>query len=261
MTDSLKLTVYFGESDRVGHRLVSDELLDVFERAGLQAAVLMRAVEGFGIKHKLRTQRFLTLSEDLPLVAVAVDRREAIEGVLAEVKELVGGGLITLERARLSHGESIDAGLTEALHEETKLTLYLGRDERSGNRPAYVEVVEHLRRHGLAGATVLLGVDGLMHGHRQRARFFARNASVPLMVVSVGPAERIAAGVRGPRRAAAGPGAHAGVDSRVQTRRCAPRRATAPPRAGRRRARDLAEADGLRGRAGASRRASRCTSS
>ena len=83
MTDSLKLTVYFGESDRVGHRLVSDELLDVFEHAGLQAAVLMRAVEGFGIKHKLRTQRFLTLSEDLPLVTVAVDRREVIEGVLA----------------------------------------------------------------------------------------------------------------------------------------------------------------------------------
>ena len=196
MTDSLKLTVYFGESDRVGHRLVSDELLDVFERAGLRAAVLMRAVEGFGIKHKLRTQRFLTLSEDLPLVAVAVDRRDAIERVLPDVKHLVaGGGLITLERARLSRGEAIGARLTEALHEEAKLTLYLGRDERIGGRPAYVQIVELLRRHDLAGATVLLGVDGLMHGRRQRARFFRRNASVPLMVISVGPAERIAAAV------------------------------------------------------------------
>ena len=82
--DSLKLTVYFGESDLIGHRLVSDELFDAFERAGLQAAVLMRAVEGFGIKHKLRTQRFLTLSEDLPLVAVAVDERAAIEAVLPD---------------------------------------------------------------------------------------------------------------------------------------------------------------------------------
>ena len=40
-------------------------------------SVLLRAVEGFGIKHTLRTQRFLTLSEDLPLVAVAVDERTA----------------------------------------------------------------------------------------------------------------------------------------------------------------------------------------
>ena len=99
MKDSLKLTVYFGESDRIGHRLVSDELFDAFERAGLQAAVLMRAVEGFGIKHKLRTQRFLTLSEDLPLVAVAVDERAAIEAVLPDVQQLIDGGLITLERA------------------------------------------------------------------------------------------------------------------------------------------------------------------
>jgi PII-like signaling protein len=33
---------------------------------------------------------------------------------------------------------------------------------------------------------VLLGVDGTMHGVRQRGRFFARNARVPLMVLSVG---------------------------------------------------------------------------
>ncbi|HUZ81285.1 MAG TPA: DUF190 domain-containing protein [Gaiellaceae bacterium] len=195
MTDSLKLTVYFGESDRVGSRLVSDELFDVFERAGVEAGILMRAVEGFGMKQKLRTQRFLTLSEDLPLVAVAVDRREAIERVLPEVKRLVDGGLITLERARLSHGELSGVELSEVLHEETKLTFYLGRDERVANRLAYGVVVDHLRRHGLAGATVLLGVDGLSHGHRQRARFFARNASVPLLVTSVGPADRVAAAV------------------------------------------------------------------
>ncbi len=193
MIDGLKLTVYFGESDRVGHQLVSDELLDLFEAAGLQTAILMRAVEGFGIKHKLRTQRFLTLSEDLPLVAVAVDARDAIERVLPDVKELIGGGgLITLERARLSQGELGGTSLADPLHEETKLTLYLGRDERAENGPAYLQVVGHLHRHGLAGATVLLGVDGISHGLRQRARFFARNAAVPLMVVSVGRADRIA---------------------------------------------------------------------
>ena len=80
--DCLKLTVHFGESDRVGDELLSDALMDVFERQQLHAAVLMRAVEGFGIKHQLRTDRLLTLSEDLPLVAVAVDERPMIEAVL-----------------------------------------------------------------------------------------------------------------------------------------------------------------------------------
>ena len=184
--DCLKLTVYFGESDRVGGRLLSDELLDVFERAGLRASVLLRAVEGFGIKHTLRSQRFLSLSEDMPLVAAAVDERKRIERILPVVTELVGGGLVTLERARLVHGAIESVALPEELDEATKLTVYLGRDERIGGLPIHVQVVEHLQRCGLAGATVLLGVDGTMHGVRRRARFFSGNAAVPLMIVSVG---------------------------------------------------------------------------
>ena len=74
----------------------------------------------------------------------------------------------------------------------TKLTLYLGRQERIGGRRAHAHVVDVLRRHGVAGATVLLGVDGLLHHTRKRARFLSRNADVPLMVVSVGANESIA---------------------------------------------------------------------
>lgn len=185
--DCLKLTVYFGEADRVDGHLLSDVLVDRFERHGVHAAVLLRAVEGFGIAHRLRTDRMLTLSEDLPLVAVAVDEPERIEALLPEVSELLPGGLITLERARLLHGELGPVELPEELHEATKLTVYLGRDERVRGRPAHLAVVDELRDAGLAGATVLLGVDGMAHRRRRRARFFSRNAAVPLMVVSVGP--------------------------------------------------------------------------
>jgi PII-like signaling protein len=186
IADCLKLTVYFGETDRVGGRLLSDELLDVFGQQELRAAVLLRGVEGFGLKNALRTDRFLSLSENLPIAAVAVDERTRIEALLPRVAELVSGGLITLERARLVSGRLAPLELPEALHEATKLTLYLGRDERIGGGPAYLAVVDHLHRSGLAGATVLLGVDGTTHGRRQRARFFSRNESVPVMVISVG---------------------------------------------------------------------------
>lgn len=196
-SDCLKLTVYFGESDRVEQRLLSDELMDAFERQGLQAGILMRAVEGFGFKHRLRTDRFLTLSEDLPLVAVAVDERARIEAMLPQVSELVAGGLITLERARLLQGELAPLELPEELHEATTLTVYLGRDERVNGRPAYLEVVDHLHRAGLAGATVMLGVDGMTHRRRQRARFFSRNDAVPLMVTCVGTGDTVNAALDG----------------------------------------------------------------
>lgn len=53
--------------------------------------------------------------------------------------------------------------------------------------------LHHLRRHGVDGATVLLGVDGTAHGVRRRARFFGRNTAVPLMIISVGSGAAIAA--------------------------------------------------------------------
>ena len=99
--DWLKLTTYFGERDRVGRRFLADALLDVYGQHELRVSALFRGTEGFGARHHLHTQRLLTLSEELPIVAVAVDRRERIERVLPEIERLSAGGLVTLERARL----------------------------------------------------------------------------------------------------------------------------------------------------------------
>jgi PII-like signaling protein len=190
--DCLKLTTYFGERDRSGHQFVADALSEIYARHELQTSLVMRGVEGFGLGHHLRTDRLLSLSEDLPLVSVAVDTRARIEGALPDVQELRFGGLITLERARMLTGRVGAVVLPSDLHEAIKLTVYVGRYERADGRPAYRAVVETLRRHGLAGATVLLGVDGTAHGVRQRARFVGRNAQVPLMIIAIGDGRRVA---------------------------------------------------------------------
>lgn len=190
--EGLKLTTYFGERDRTRGGFLADALLDIYERHALQASVLLRGTEGFGAKHRVQTQRLLTLSEDLPLVSVAVDTRARIEATLDEVTAVSGHGLVTLERARLLTGRAGRVSLPGQPGEATKLTVYCGRLERTGGTPSYRAVVELLHRRGLAGATVLLGVDGTARGIRQRARFFAHNAEVPLMVISVGDGQRIA---------------------------------------------------------------------
>jgi PII-like signaling protein len=188
VTDALKLTTYFGERDRVGDRFLADALADLYARHELRTSVVLRGVAGFGVKHHLRTDRLLTLSEDLPIVSVAVDERTRIEALLDDVVAVSGDGLITLERARMA-----DAAVVATAGEQAKLTVHLGRGERAGGRPAHIAVVDVLHRHGVAGATVLLGVDGTTRGERRRARFFAANTHVPLMVIAVGAGERIAA--------------------------------------------------------------------
>jgi len=189
--EALKLTVYFGERDRANGRFLADALTDIYARQELQTSLLMRGVQGFGLKHHLRTDRQLTLSEDLPLVSVAVDARPRIEAALAEVDELRFDGLVTLERARILTG-GLEAVRREDLSEEVKLTVYLGRHDRIDGRVAYEAVIGLLHEHGVAGATALLGVDGTAHGVRRRAGFFSSNAQVPVMVISVGDGERIA---------------------------------------------------------------------
>jgi PII-like signaling protein len=188
--DCLKLTAYYGERHRVDGRFLADALLDVCDRHELHTSVLLRGKEGFGAKHHLRTDRLLTLSEDLPIVTVAVDTRERIERALPDVASLMEHGLLTLERAQLLTAVLDPLDRWEG---DVKLTLYVGRHERVGGRPAHAAIVDALHRGGVAGASVLLGVDGTVHGVRRRARFFAANADVPMMIISVGDARRVAA--------------------------------------------------------------------
>ena len=190
-SDCLKLTTYFGERHRTERQFVADALLDLYGRKQVEVSVMLRGAEGFGLKHRLRTDRILTLSEDLPLVSVAVDTRPRIESLLDEVISIKRHGLITLERARMLTGDVGAVALPEELHEATKLTIYVGRQQQISGTPAFVAVCDLLHRRGIAGATALLGVDGTAHGARERARFFGRNAEVPMMIIAVGGGEQI----------------------------------------------------------------------
>jgi PII-like signaling protein len=195
--EAVKLTSYFGERHRSsGGRFSADALLDLYGQHEVATSILLRGAEGFGAKRHQRTDMSLTLSEDLPLIAVAVDSRSRIEPLVEPTARITGTGLVSLERAQLVR-DDITAPDVAAVtprysaYEETKLTIYLGRQERVYRMPAFMAVCDLLYRRGIAGATALLGVDGTAHGSRERAAFFSRNAGTPMMVIAVGPSERI----------------------------------------------------------------------
>jgi PII-like signaling protein len=186
----VKLSTYFGERDRVAGRLLADELLDIYSERKVRASVLLRGTEGFGRLHHLRTDRLLSLSEDLPVVSIALESSARLGSLVERVLQVKRRGLITLERARLTSPDDdfdsarIDNGETD------KLTVFVGRGERIAGAPAFVVICELFQRHGFDGASVLVGVDGLLDGVRSRARFFSRNAEVPLTIEAVGARER-----------------------------------------------------------------------
>ena len=187
----MKVTSYFGERLRVDGRLFSDVLLDTLEEHDVATSIVLRASGGFGLRHHLRTDQTLTMSEDPSVMVVAGDSPERIEALLPRLAELQPRGMLTVERARVIRGEVTSAPMPEELNEATKLTIYIGRHERVEGVPAYLRICDLLHRRGVAGASVLLGVDGTFHGSRERARFLDRNLDVRSMVLAVGPGDRI----------------------------------------------------------------------
>jgi PII-like signaling protein len=189
--DSLKVTSYFGERTRVGGRFFSDVLFDTLEEYDVSTSILLRATGGFGLRHHLRSDQTLTMSEDPSVMAIAADTRSRIELVVPRLAEMHPRGMLTIERARLVRHDVPQLAEPDLPHRATKLTIYVGRRERVHRVPAYVTICDLLHRHGVTGASVLLGVDGTSHGVRERARFWDRNHDVPTMVLAVGDAARI----------------------------------------------------------------------
>jgi PII-like signaling protein len=184
VTDYLKLTTYFGERLRSEDRFLADALLDLYGRSAVATSVMLRGIASFGPHHQLRSDQLLSMSEDPPIAVAAVDRADVIAPLADQVVAMTSRGLVTLERARMSGGSA-------AAPDTAKLTVYLGRQDRVAGAPAYRVVCDVLHRHGFAGASVFLGVDGTQRGQRRRARFFSRNVDVPVMVIAVGTGSHV----------------------------------------------------------------------
>jgi PII-like signaling protein len=177
----LKLTTYFAERLRSGNRFLADALLDLYGESAVATSVVLRGIASFGPHHELRSDQSLSTSEDSPIVIAAVDHADKIAPLADRAVAMTTRGLLTLERARLL----VDSDAS-APPDTVKLTVYVGRQDRVLGQPAYRAVCDVLLRHGFAGASVFLGVDGTKNGQRQRARFFSRNVEIPIMIIAIG---------------------------------------------------------------------------
>jgi len=100
------MRIFIGESDRSlagEHRgePLYQALVAFFRERGFAGATVLRGITGFGASAKVHTEKILRLSLDLPIVVEVVETEEAIQRVLPELDAMIGGGLITLEKARV----------------------------------------------------------------------------------------------------------------------------------------------------------------
>jgi len=95
------MRIHIGERDRYHGKPLYEAIVELLRARQYAGATVFRAIMGFGASSTIRTDRLELLSLDLPIVVECVDTEERIDAILPELDEMIGGGLITLERARV----------------------------------------------------------------------------------------------------------------------------------------------------------------
>jgi hypothetical protein len=74
------------------------------------------------------------------------------------------------------------------------LRIFIGESDRHGRKPLYQAIVEMLREEGMAGATVLRGIEGFgATSHLHTARILRLSEDLPIVIEVADTAERIEA--------------------------------------------------------------------
>jgi PII-like signaling protein len=103
--DAKLLRIFIGDSDKISHIPVYEDIVISAKKAGLAGATVFKGVMGFGGTSRIHTSKILRLSEDLPLIIEIVDEKEKIENFLPTLEKIFEsancGGLITIEKAEV----------------------------------------------------------------------------------------------------------------------------------------------------------------
>jgi PII-like signaling protein len=95
------MRIHIGERDKWHGKPLYQAIVELLRERHFAGATVLRALMGFGASARIRTQGVELLSLDLPIIVECVETEEKIQEILPVLDEMIGGGLITLERARV----------------------------------------------------------------------------------------------------------------------------------------------------------------
>lgn len=95
------MRIHIGESDRWRGKPLYQALVELLRAEQFSGVTVLRGVGGYGGSSIYHTDKILRLSQDLPIVVEVVEFTERIEKILPRLDEMIGGGLVTLEKVRV----------------------------------------------------------------------------------------------------------------------------------------------------------------
>src|SRR5215213_4115886 len=95
------MRIHIGERDKFRGNPLYAAIVELLRAKHYAGATVYRGIMGFGASTTVHSDRIEVLSLDLPVIVECIETSERIDAILSELDEMIGGGLITLERANV----------------------------------------------------------------------------------------------------------------------------------------------------------------
>lgn len=95
------LKIYISASDRIGSKLLYEEIVREARDAGLGGATVFQGTISFGASHSIHGSNVVFPTQQIPIAIEIVDEKEKIERFSARAKDLIDqsekGALVTVQ--------------------------------------------------------------------------------------------------------------------------------------------------------------------
>lgn len=94
------MRIFLDENDRSGQRPTFVAVVEFLNERGVAGATVFRGIEGFGGHRELHVAKVFSWLPNVPVLVEVIDDWSVLEPLLADLKKLIGEGLITIEAAQ-----------------------------------------------------------------------------------------------------------------------------------------------------------------
>lgn len=100
-SEAFLLRIFVGETDKVGRKPLYQAIIEEARKQGMAGSTALRGFLGFGANSRIHTTKVLRISTGLPVVVEIVDEEDKIKAFLPVLDDMIGEGLVTLEKVRV----------------------------------------------------------------------------------------------------------------------------------------------------------------
>jgi PII-like signaling protein len=196
-----KVCIYVTEEQKCHGVSAYSAIVDFLFYRGISGATVSRGVGGFGADHHLHTTHLVDVAHNLPIKIEFIETPAKVEEVMPKLHELAGSGLIEVQDtnvvkpARPSKGQAPAVPLARKIEGKAKMMrIYIGENNRWGDKPLHLALLEALRANDIAGVTVYAGILGYGANRRMHhGKALSLSHDRPIMLAVVDTEEKLLA--------------------------------------------------------------------